>query len=942
MPASKNKSPSVNDLPMTSPAVPRGRLYLIDGSGYIFRAYHALPPLTRKRDGLPIGAVYGFSNMLNKLLEDHFTSTDATHIAVIFDKGSITFRNDIYDAYKANRDETPEDLIPQFEHIRHATRAFNVPVVEMEGFEADDLIATYARLAREAGQEVVVVSSDKDLMQLVRQGVSMFDPIKARPIGPAEVREKFGVDPDKVVDVQSLAGDSTDNVPGVPGIGIKTAAQLIAEYGDLDTLLARAPEIKQQKRRENLIAFADQARISRELVKLRDDAPIEHELDSFLFKPADPDTVLAYLEDMEFGGLSRRVRARLGQGDAVAATPMLSVRPHTAGKEPAVLLLDTPIALERFLLSAVAEGRMSISVETQGTNFRRSAIVGISLALPDGTAAFVPVRPAGEAQGGLDLAAKPASGLPLDQVLRLLQPVTENAAVLKVGHDIKNTQRALAEHGVALTPIDDIMLLSYALDAGRLGHDLEGLAERTLGAPIPAAKDAMGSGKSARTLDQLPPGEMLAYAAPRAASVLRLHTALRSRLVREHVVRTYETLDRPLVPVLAVMERAGIRVDAKVLSQQSAAFAKQMAGLETEIHKLAGREFNIGSPKQLGEVLFEEMGLDGGKKGKTGAYSTGADILEQLAAQGVELAEKVLDWRQVSKLKNTYTDKLPEEIDPLTGRIHTSYAMAVAATGRLSSNDPNLQNIPIRTEEGRRIRQAFIADKGWVLMSADYSQIELRLLAHMADIPPLTKAFEEGIDIHAQTASDVFGVPVKGMDPSVRRRAKAINFGIIYGISAFGLARQLGIPQGEARKYIDAYFERYPGIRAYMESMRQYGREHGYVETLFGRRCHVPQIREKNPAARSFAERQAINAPLQGAAADIIKRAMIRLPNALLAAGLKTRMLLQVHDELVFEVPKDEVDATTPVVKRVMEGAAVLNVPLLVETGVGANWDEAH
>jgi len=930
--------------PRQSAAVPRGRLYLIDGSGYIFRAYHALPPLTRKKDGLPTGAVYGFSNMLNKLLEDHFSGSDASHIAVIFDKGSVTFRNAIYNAYKANRDETPEDLVPQFTHIRHATRAFNVPVVEMEGFEADDLIATYARLARAAGQEVVIVSSDKDLMQLVREGVSMFDPIKARPIGPAEVFEKFGVTADKVVEVQSLAGDSTDNVPGVPGIGIKTAAQLIAEYGDLDTLLARAGEIKQQKRRENLIAFADQARISRDLVRLRDDAPIEHDIDSFVFRPADPDTVLGYLDEMEFGGLSRRVRARLGLGDAGARVPATAVpRPITTpAAAPARQLIDALPALEAFLARAIAEGRVVIEVVTRGSNMRRSPIVGIGLALPDGSAALVPVRPASEAQGGLDLAAAPVMGLPLDQVLRLLQPVAENASVLKIGHDIKGARLALAEHGVGLVPTDDIMLLSYALDAGRLGHDLDGLAERMLGAPVPTAKDALGSGKAARTLDQLAPAEALAIVVPRVAAQMKLHTLLRSRLVREHVVRPYETLDRPLVPVLAAMERAGIRVDARVLAQQSEAFAQQMAGLEKQIHKLAGRDFNIGSPKQLGEVLFDEMGLDGGKKGKTGAYSTGADVLEQLAAQGVELAKRVLDWRQVSKLKNTYTDKLPEEIDPVTGRIHTSYTMAVAATGRLSSNDPNLQNVPIRTEEGRRIRQAFVAETGWVLMSADYSQIELRLLAHMADIPPLTRAFQEGIDIHAQTASDVFGVPVVGMDPSVRRRAKAINFGIIYGISAFGLARQLGIPQGEARKYIDAYFERYPGIRGYMESMRRYGHEHGYVETLFGRRCHVPAIREKNPARRAFAERQAINAPLQGAAADIIKRAMIRLPGALLAEGLKARMLLQVHDELVFEVPTGEVAATKPVVKRVMEGAAQLKVPLQVEIGTGANWDEAH
>ena len=928
---------------VTSDPANRRRVYLIDGSGYIFRAYHALPPLTRKRDKLPVGAVVGFANMLNKLLEDHFVTGEGTHIAVIFDKGSESFRNDIYDQYKANRAETPEDLAPQFAYIREATRAFNVPVVEEAGFEADDIIATYVRVAREHGDEVVIVSSDKDLMQLVGGHITMFDPMKSRAIGPDEVQEKFGVGPDRVIDVQALAGDSVDNVPGVPGIGIKTAALLINEYGDLDTLLARAGEIKQNKRRESLIEFADQARLSRDLVTLREDCAVDHALDDFIFKKPDVDALLAFLDDMEFTAIAKRVRVKFGMDGEIAPPPPVAQAAPDQSTYVAVTDKDT---LQQWIDHARARGRVALVSHTAAGHPVRDPLVGIGLAVDPGSAAWVPMRsPSDRQRDLLDGPGEDGPGLPRDEVLALLKPLLEDASVLKIGHDIKRATIALGRYGIALNPIDDTMILSYDVEGGLHAHDLARTAGEYLDRPVTEMKALLGTGKAAVTFADVALDQATAFAGEEADTALRLHGVLKPRLVHSKVVAVYETLDRPIVPVLAAMERAGIKADPKTLRAMSKDFEGRLSDLETEIHKLAGRDFNVGSPKQLGEILFEDMGLEGGKKGKGGAWGTGADVLEYLGAQGIELADKVLDWRQISKLKNTYTDKLPGEINPETGRIHTTYDIAVANTGRLSSNDPNLQNIPVRTEEGRKIRQAFVADNGNVLLSADYSQIELRLLAHMADIPQLDKAFKDGIDIHAMTASEVFGVPVEGMDASVRRRAKAINFGIIYGISAFGLARQLKIPQGEARDYIAAYFERFPGIRGYMDQQKDLCRSQGYVTTLFGRRIHLPGIAEKNPVHRAFAERQAINAPLQGAAADIIKRAMILLPDALAEAKLSAKMLLQVHDELVFEVPKAEADDTKALVKDVMEHAAQavhLTVPLVVEAGVGQNWDEAH
>ena len=844
------------------PLGPGDHLYLIDGSGYIFRAYHALPPLTRKRDGMPVGAVSGFCNMLYKLLEDTKAGETVTHIAVIFDSARKTFRNDIYPDYKANRDEPPEDLKPQFGLIRDAVRAFNVPAIEMEGFEADDLIATYARQAQACGAQVTIVSSDKDLMQLVGEGVDMLDTMKSVHIGPEQVVDKFGVGPEKVVDVQALAGDSTDNVPGVPGIGVKTAALLINEYGDLDTLLARAEEIKQKKRRENLIEFAEQARISRELVRLRDDVATTIALEGMTVGHPDPDTLLRFLVDMEFNTLTRRIAAELGvtppapddPGDEKIIAPERTARGIPGAVDPD---LDAPVdpevyetvtdeaALARWIAVAFKAGRVAVDTETNSLNAMQAKLVGISLSTAPGKACYIPLAHCGsDAEGGLALSDNAPEQIAVDTALTALKPMLEDPSVLKVGQNLKYDLLVLARHGITVAPIDDTMLISYALDAGMHGHGMDELSEIHLGhKPIPF-KDVVGSGKSQKTFDQIPLDAATRYAAEDADVTGRLHGLLKPRLVAERMTTVYETMERPLVPVLTEMERAGVKVDSGLLQRLSSDFAQRMAQYEDEIYDLAGERFNIGSPKQLGEIMFGKLGLEGGKKTKSGGYSTGVDVLETLAAQGHDLPARVIDWRQLSKLKGTYTEALQQHINPDTGRVHTSYSLAATSTGRLSSNDPNLQNIPIRTEEGRKIREAFIAEPGNVLISADYSQIELRILAEIADIATLKQAFAEGHDIHAMTASQMFGVPIEGMDPMIRRRAKAINFGIIYGISAFGLSNQLRIPQSEARSYIDAYFERFPGIRAYMENTKAFCREHGFVQTLFGRKIHLPNINQ--------------------------------------------------------------------------------------------------
>ena len=942
---------------MTALANRPDRIYLVDGSGYIFRAFHGLPPLTRS-DGTPVNAVLGFCNMLLKLLED----ADAEYIAVIFDAGRTTFRNEIYAEYKAHRPEAPPELIPQFALIREATRAFNVPALESKGYEADDLIATYASLAAAKGLEVTIVSSDKDLMQLVGDGIHLFDPMKNRKIGPEEVKEKFGVAPDKVIDVQSLAGDSSDNVPGVPGIGIKTAAELIATYGDLDTLLARAGEIKQPKRRENLVNNAEMARISRDLVTLKRDVPLEVGLDDLAKRAIDGATALAFLQQNEFRSLAAKMNSRLGEAaikasramgsmPAADASPTQQVRTQIDA-DPAVFagkyeLVQEEDQLVAWIARARHAGAFAFDIETNSLNIIEARLVGMSLAVAANAACYIPVGHEGLRGDLLGGSTERPKQIPLDRALALMKPLLEDPSVLKIGHNIKYDMAVMAGLGIGVTPLDDSMLISYVLGGGAHNHGMDDLAKQHLGHDTIKFNDVAGSGKSQVTFDQVPLDKALSYAAEDADVTWRLHNFLKPRLVADRLTTIYETIERPLIPVIADMERAGVKIDAAELGRMSQDFAKRMGEMENEIHELAGSDFNVGSPKQLGEVLFDRLKLPGGKKGKTGAYATGADVLEELATvSGHPLPQKVLDWRQLSKLKSTYTDALPLAIRPETGRVHTSFALAHTSTGRIASTDPNLQNIPIRTEEGRKIRRAFIAEPGNVLMSVDYSQIELRLAAEMAEIQGLKDAFRDGADIHAMTASQVFGVPVEGMDPMVRRQAKAINFGIIYGISAFGLAQQLSIPQGEAKAYIEAYFKRYPGIRDYMERMKKFAREKGYVETLFGRRCHVPGINDKNPARRSFMERAAINAPLQGTAADIIKRAMIRVPGALQTAGLKGRMLLQVHDELLFEVPKAEVEATGKVVKKVMEEAPLparqISVPLIAEVGVGPNWAEAH
>jgi DNA polymerase-1 len=940
--------PDLAPAPVVDPAQPM-RLYLVDGSGYIFRAFHALPPLTRKSDGLPIGAVSGFCNMLWKLICDT-RDGDAmlalgapTHLAVVFDASEKTFRTKLYDQYKAHRPPPPEDLIPQFPLIREATRAFGVPAVELEGYEADDVIATYARQCSEAGGEVVIVSSDKDLMQLVNEQVCLLDPVKQVKICREQVIEKFGLGPERVVEIQALAGDSVDNVPGAPGIGVKTAVQLLSEFGDLDSLLERAGEIKQPKRRETLLAFADQVRLSRELVRLADDAPIPVAIDTFAVKPPHAQTLAAFLEELEFRTLARRV-AEAGSLAPPAATAKAAPVEVAIDPDRYICIQDLE-TLDRWVARATDAGLVAFDTETDALSCANAGLCGVSLAITPGEAAYIPLGHC--AAEGLDLSDQGDwNQLPINAVMERLKPLLEDPSVLKVAQNAKYDIAVLSRYGVQVAPIDDTMLMSYVLDANLHGHGMDELSQLHLGhTPIPF-KAVAGKGKAEISFAQVELKPATAYAAEDADVTLRLYNVLKPKLIAAGMVTVYETLERPLPPVLAAMECAGIKVDPPRLRQLSHEFGVKMAAEEAHAHQLAGRPFNLGSPKQIGDVLFGEMGLAGAKKTATGAWSTDVKVLEDLADQGHALPRTLLNWRQLAKLKGTYTDALVTAIAPRTGRVHTSFSLASTTTGRLSSSDPNLQNIPIRTEEGRKLRACFIAEPGHVIVSADYSQIELRLLAHIGDIPELKAAFRNGLDIHAMTASEMFGVPIEGMDPSIRRRAKAINFGIVYGISAFGLSNQLGIPQDEAGAYIRTYFERFPGIRAYMDKTKAFVREHGYVTTLFGRKVNLPEIRAKAAGMRQFAERAAINAPIQGAAADIIRRAMVRMPVALAAEGLTARMLLQVHDELVFEAPVDEADAVCGVARRVMSAAAepavALSVPLTVDARYGANWDEAH
>ncbi len=915
-------------------------VFLVDGSGYIFRAYHALPPMTRT-DGTPVNAVYGYTNMLMKLIED----TDADHIAVIFDAKRVNFRNEIYADYKANRDDPPEDLVPQFELIREATKAFNVACIEKEGYEADDLIATYARQAESVGADVTIVSSDKDLMQLVSDKITMLDPIKNKPLGRDQVLEKFGVPPEKVIDVQALAGDSIDNIPGVPGIGVKTAAQLLQEFGDLETLLEKADTIKQPKRRQVLIDHAEDARLSKRLVRLEDQVTDIPPLETMAVQEIDVDKAISFLTQNDFRTTLTRFKSRHGKDADASGDEELASPPTQAEYE----LITTEKQLDQWIEQIEEASRVTVDTETDSLDARAANLVGISLSVHKGTGCYIPLnhKPDGTVQGELGVETKTiVKQLPLDLVVKKLGPVLEHPGILKIAQNAKYDFGVLSRYGIRLSPLEDTMLLSYALSAGKGGHGMDDLARNYLDIETIKFKDVVGSGKNQKTFDQIDPQDALNYAAEDADITGRLYTLLKRDVYADKVATVYETIDRPLVPIIADMEQAGIKVDPAFLNQLSKDFDKRLGEISETVFKISGREFNIGSPKQLGEVLFEEMCIEGGKKTKTGAYQTGGDILEKLAANGQDIATHVLEWRQLSKLKSTYTDALIQQINPETGRVHTSFSLAVTSTGRLSSSDPNLQNIPIRTEEGRKIRQAFVAEKGHKLISVDYSQIELRLMAEIAQVEKLKNAFIKGEDIHALTAHQVFGVPIEGMDPMVRRNAKAINFGIIYGISPFGLGRQLDIPTGEAKKFIDAYFDRFPEILEFMEKTKQFAHEHGYVTSLFGRKCHVPGINDKNPALRGFSERAAINAPLQGTAADIIKRAMIRLPDALKQAGLATRLLLQVHDELILEAPENEAEKALQVTKEVMQmahkPALDFVVPIVCEGAIGDTWGEAH
>ncbi len=1008
MPTSKSKSKAANPVPAKAvPTHPAARplkkgdhLFLVDGSGYIFRAYHALPPLTRKSDGLQVNAVLGFCNMLWKLLAEMPADNKPTHLAVVFDKSEKTFRSDFYPEYKAHRPEAPEDLRPQFPLIREAVHAFEIPCLEQAGFEADDLIATYARLACEAKATTTIVSSDKDLMQLVGNGVTMYDTMKDKRIGPDEVIEKFGVPPQKVIEAQALIGDSTDNVPGVPGIGPKTAAELIGQYGDLETLLAHASEIKQAKRRENLIQFAEQARISKRLVTLDQNVPLDVLVDELAVHEPDYKHLIAFLKAMEFSTITRRIAEKTGidasqiEADAKltsAAPKQESAAPQldfgtppsptlprkgggSAAAEPGSL---TPLAfataradksrsakidrskyetvrtLERlteWVERARDAGIVAVDTETTSLDPMTANLCGFSLAVAPNEACYVPIgHREGGGEGGTDLFAPEAKlcdgQIPELDALAALKALLEDESVLKIAHNMKFDWLVFRQRGIEVAGYDDTMLISYVLDAGKGGHGMDDLAKRWLNHDTIHFQDVAGSGKAQVSFDCVSIEKASEYAAEDADVTLRLWYALKPRLAAERVTNVYETLERRMPTVLARMERRGISIDKQVLSRLTSEFAQEQARLEDEIKAIAGEAVNPGSPKQIGDILFGKLGLPGGTKTKTGQWSTGARELEELAEQH-ELPRKILDWRGVSKLRSTYTEALPNYVNPTTHRVHTSYSLAATSTGRLSSSEPNLQNIPIRTEDGRKIRKAFIAAPGLKLISADYSQIELRLLAEVAEVPALRQAFQDGVDIHAMTASEMFGVPIKDMTPDVRRRAKAINFGIIYGISAFGLANQLAIPREEAGAYIKKYFERFPGIRAYMDETRDYCREHGYVVTLFGRKCHYPDIKASNPSIRAFNERAAINARLQGSAADIIRRAMMRIEPELEAAKLNAQMLLQVHDELIFEVPEKEVKATIALVKKVMEKApepaVSLHVPLQVDARAADNWDEAH
>ena len=942
-------------------------LYLVDGSAYIFRAYHRLPPLTDPQ-GTPVGAVYGYTTMLWKLADDLNKADGPTHLAVILDKSSKSFRNDLYDKYKANRPPPPEDLVPQFPLIRDATRAFSLPLIEEDNVEADDMIASYARAAAARGWDVTIVSSDKDLMQLVGtcgpdgEGggggcIDMLDTMKNLRIGIPEVAEKFGVAPDLVGDVLALMGDAVDNVPGIRGIGPKTATKLVQDYGSLEGALAAAPTMKPSKMQESLIEQADMARLSRVLVQLKEDCPLPIAIDEFKLTAIPPDPLAEFLTKHGFTSLLKRLgegrgsperRNDLKPAKAVSAGAAASTR-QTLPELPPIdrsryECVQTAEALQSWADRAMAARLVAVDTETTALDAMRADLAGVSLALGAGDACYIPLG-----HGGSDMFSENPQQVPLAQALAILKPLLESDAVLKIGQNIKYDINILARHGIMVAPIDDTMVLSFDLDAGRSedgiggGHGMDELSMRHLGHTTLTFKDVCGTGKKLISFSEVPLDRATEYAAEDAEVTWRLHRVLKPRLSEEAATRIYERVDRPLIPVVAAMERAGVKVDREALAGLSTTFAAAIAALEQDVYAGAGQPFTIGSPKQLGDILFDKLGYKGGKKGKSGQYSTDQSVLERLAGEGAEFATKVLEWRQLSKLRSTYTEALQAAINPRTNRVHTSYSLVGAQTGRLSSTDPNLMNIPIRTELGRQIRNAFVAEPGNVLLAADYSQIELRLAAHMADVPSLKQAFAANEDIHARTAMEMFGE----VNRDTRGRAKTINFAILYGISRWGLGGRLGVSSDEAQAMIDRYFERFPGIRNYIHATLESVRSLGYSQTLFGRKTWFPRINSQNPNERSGSERAAINAPIQGTAADIIKRAMVRMMPALEDAGLgHVQMLLQVHDELVFELPEADVTAASDVIRAVMAGAAEpmvkLDVPLGVEIGTGASWGAAH
>lgn len=925
----------------------KDEIYLIDASGYIFRAYYALAysgggKLTNP-DGIPVGAVYGFTSMLMKLLKEHSHAA----IATIFDAGRLNFRNDIYPDYKANRDETPEDLIPQFAIVREATEALGLPVVELEGYEADDLIATYAKQASALGLKVKIISSDKDLMQLVDDNIQIFDPMKNIIIDEAGVMEKFGVTPNRVIDVQSLAGDASDNVPGVPGIGIKTAAQLINEYGSLEELLARATEIKQNKRRESIIEHTDKARLSYRLVTLATDVPVPVALDTFIKHDPQLPALKAFLEKQGFKSLITRLNNDLSNGNDAPLTDAPAIIAPTVDKTPDIktnqyTLITDIETLQKWIDEAYETRQLAIDTETTALTPAIAKLVGISLCSKIGQAAYIPLNHVPEEVDLLGESSTDLKQIPFDKAIAALKPLLEDTSILKIGQNIKYDWQMFKKHGIHMSPCDDTMLLAYSLDGTSHSNSMDAMSELFLGHTPIKFSDVAGKGKNLVTFDKVDVNKALDYAAEDADITHRLHHVLKPRIAQEKMATVYEDIERPLVSVIGQMELNGIKVDPLVLKKMSEDFGKRIIDLERAIQKKAGTEFNVGSPKQIGEILFDQMGLEGGKKTKTGQWSTDVGMLEKLSAQGHQIVSDILEWRGLSKLKSTYTDALQEQINPTTGRVHTSFSMAGTSTGRLASSDPNLQNIPIRTEDGRKIREAFIADKGHTLLSVDYSQVELRLCAEMAGVTALKQAFKDGVDIHALTASQVFGVPLDQVTSDIRRQAKAVNFGIIYGISGWGLAKQLDCDPKEANQFIRKYLDTFHEIETFMEAQKDFARKHEYVQTLFGRKCFTPNINAKMQNVKMGAERAAINAPLQGTAADIMKMAMIKMPEALKTANLNAKMLLQVHDELIFEVPNNELNETSALVKSVMENVVQLDVPLIAETGAGQSWAEAH